>query len=143
MALTWSLQSNAPQEDLAIISNGVLSYGRTHSKDGNSEPISCLVRSEGAVVAGASGRTEYARLFINYLWVSEALRKNGIARRILIEIESAAARRGCRDSLIETLDESVAGLYARLGYQTVTIIRGYVGHFNRHIMLKPSLGPAK
>jgi len=56
-----------------------------------------------------------------------------------MELEAEAARRGCRDALIETLEDSVAKLYARHGYHQVALVTGYVGRFNRHIMLKPSI----
>ena len=138
-AFTWKVQNDASPEDLALLSNGVFAHGRALASDGNAESISCLVRHQGVVVAGASGRTEYTRLFVNHLWVAEEIRNQGIARRILTEMESGAAARGCRDALIETLDESVAALYARLGYQSIAVIHGYVGRFNRHIMLKASI----
>lgn len=139
MALTWTIQCDAPAADLAVVADGVFAHGRAQASDGRAEPISCLVRDEGRVVAGGSGRTEYSRLFVSYLWVAQELRGQGIARRILREMESEAALRGCRDALIETLDDSVATLYSRLGYRSIAVVNGYVGRFNRHIMLKPSI----
>lgn len=139
MALTWKIDTEAPAEDVAVVGSGVFAHGRSQATDGNAEPISCLVRDEARVVAGGSGRTEYRRLFVNHLWVAEELRGQGIGSRILLLLEAEAARRGCRDALIETLDESVAKLYERLGYQQVAFVAGYVGRFNRHIMLKPSI----
>jgi GNAT superfamily N-acetyltransferase len=143
VALTWTIQSDAPAADLAVVANGVFAHGRAQASDGKAEPISCLVRDEGRVVAGGSGRTEYSRLFVSYLWVAQEFRGQGIARRVLKEIESEAAIRGCRDALIETLDDSVANLYSRLGYHSVAVVSGYVGRFNRHIMLKPSISAAQ
>ena len=139
MALTWKTGNEAPADDLETVANGVFSHGRSQATDGNAEPISCLVRDSIRVVAGGSGRTEYGRLFVIYLWVAEELRGQGIGTRILLELEVEAAKRGCRDALIETLDDSVAKLYARLGYQAVATVAGYVGRFNRHIMLKPCI----
>jgi hypothetical protein len=57
----------------------------------------------------------------------------------LKELESEAARRGCHDSIIETLDDEVAAVYERLGYRSVARLPHYVGRFNRHIMLKVGL----
>lgn len=138
-ALTWALAADASAEDLAVVANGVFSHGRALAADGNAEPIACLVRDRERIVAGGSGRTEYGRLFVSYLWVDEALRGQGIGRRILSELESEAARRGCRDALIETLDDTLARLYGRLGYETVAVVAGYVGRFSRHIMIRKSL----
>ena len=139
MALTWTIDAEAPAKDVATVVNGVFAHGRSQAKDGDAEPISCLVRDKTLVVAGGSGRTEYHRLFVNHLWVAEELRGQGIGSRILLLLESEAARRGCRDALIETLDDSVARFYDRLGYKQIAFVASYVGHFNRHIMLKPSV----
>ena len=137
MPLTWTLHAHAPDEDLQVVAEGVFSHGRAQAWDGNAEPIACLVRDGTRVVAGGSGRTEYRRLFVSHLWVDESRRRQGLARRILQALESQALRRGCRDALIETLDDGVAALYGRLGYRSVAVVAGYVGPFNRHILTKP------
>ena len=137
MTLTWTLDARAPDEDLEVVADGVFSHGRAQAHDGNAEPIACLVRDGPRVVAGGAGRTEYRRLYVSYLWVAEELRRQGLARRILEALESEAVRRGCRDALIETLDDKVTAFYGRLGYRTVTVVAGYIGPFNRHILLKP------
>jgi GNAT superfamily N-acetyltransferase len=139
MELIWSLERDADAEDLAIIADGVFTHVRSQAADGNVAPIACLVREGTRVVAGGSGRTECQRLFINYLWVAPELRGQGIARKILSELESEAVKRGCRDALIETLDDSVASLYSRLGYQPLAVVDCYLGRFSRHIMLKPRI----
>ena len=143
MALTWSIGISAPVEDLAVVSTGVFNHGRAQAHDGDAKPIYCLIRDENRVVAGGLGRTEYLRLFVQHLWVAEHVRNQGIGSRILRDLEAEAAKRGCRDALIETLDDSVAQLYSRLGYQSLACVRSYVGRFNRHIMLKPALLPPR
>jgi GNAT superfamily N-acetyltransferase len=143
VALAWTLGRDVSAADLEVVSNGVFAHGRAQAHDGNAEPISCLVRDADRVVAGGTGRTEYQRLFVSYLWVAEELRGKGIARRLLEALELEAAKRGCKDALIETLDDTVASLYRHLGYQSVAEVKGYVGRFNRHIMLKPSLSRAQ
>ena len=140
MPLTWTLGARAPEDDLQVIAEGVFSHGRAQARDGNAEPIACLVRDGPRVVAGGTGRTEYRRLFVSYLWVAEDLRRQGLARRILQALEFEAVHRGCGDALIETLDDGVAALYGRLGYRSVAVVSGYVGPFNRHILVK-SLEP--
>lgn len=142
MVLTWKLERDLPAKDLEVVSKGVFAHGRAQAHDGNAEPIACLVYDADRVIAGGTGRTEYQRLFISYLWVADELRGQGIARRILKELESEAARRGCKDALIETLDDTVASLYRHLGYNSLAVVKGYVGRFNRHIMLKPNVARA-
>ena len=132
----WSIIEKADENDLLVISKGVIEYGQSLAADGNARPIACIVRNNHRIVAGASGRTEYDRLFISYLWVTEELRSKGLGTQILEKIELAATERGCSDALIETLNDRVAILYARVGYQSVANIPHFVGPFTRHIMVK-------
>ena len=145
MPLTWTLDARVPEEDLKVIAEGVFSHGRAQARDGNAEPVACLVRNGLRVVAGGTGRTEYRRLFVSHLWVTEDLRRQGLARRILQALESEAVHRGCSDALIETLDDGVAAFYGRLGYRSVAVVTGYVGPFDRHILVKlldpPAINP--
>jgi GNAT superfamily N-acetyltransferase len=139
MALVWTVTAEEPAEDLAVIAEAVFAHGRALASGGNAQPIACLVHDGDRLIAGGSGRTEYERLFVSYLWVGKAHRRRGIARRILQTLEAEATLRGCRDAIIETLDDAVASMYERLGYQQLAHVPCYVGPFSRHIMLKPAL----
>lgn len=124
-------------DDLILVSEGVLRHGRSLAEEGNAQPIACFLRQAGKVIAGASGRTEYGRLFVSYLWVESAHRRQGLGTQVLQELERAALQDGCRDALIETLDDGFASMYQGLGYSLVAVVRKYVGTFNRHILVKP------
>ena len=130
------LEDNPTESDLEILSQGVTTAGQAISKS-EAQPLAVFIRSEGAVLAGVSGRTEFSRLFISYLWVSEEYRGQGLASRLLAAIESAAQARGCEDAVIETLLDDVASLYTRRGYSALAVIPNYVGRFSRYILRKP------
>ncbi len=132
----WSIIDHPTDAELDVISDGVTRFGRAQAVGGNARPVACLVRDGSEIVAGGSGRTEFNRLFINYLWVTDALREQGIGSQILGTLESEAIARGCTDALIETLSDQTAALYGRLGYQPLAIIPNFVGPFTRHILIK-------
>lgn len=136
MPLAWETTTSPSDGDVETVTEGVFSHGRSLAADGRAEPIACFARLGGVVVAGAVGRTEYARLFVGSLWVSEEMRSRGVGTETLLRLEAEASRRGCTSALIETLSDRTAGLYGRLGYRTVAQVTQYVGPFNRHIMVK-------
>ena len=136
----WSIVEEASETDLAVLSEGVIRYGRSLAVSGNARPIACFVRVERAIVAGALGRTEFNRLFVGHLWVDETLRSRGLGSNVLRKLEIAAVKRGCVDSLIETLNDRTAELYARLGYRHVAKIPHYVGSSTRHVLVKSIAG---
>lgn len=132
---SWS-QDLAPA-DAALISAGVTAYGRALAFGGNAQEISCGLRDEGGrLIAGATGRTEFRRLFINCLWVDEDLRGQGIGTDVLRRLEAQALKRGCADALIETLSDRHAELYERLGYAMMAHVHDYLPGFTRYILIK-------
>ncbi len=136
MSRIWSIEDYPLATDLEILSDGVFRFGRSEASDSDSRPIACFLREGNIVIAGAGGRTEFRRLFINHLWVDEARRSAGIGTEVLRRIEGAAARRSCEDALIETLSDRNAVLYRHLGYRPIVTIPRYVGRFTRHILVK-------
>ena len=132
----WSMEDSPSADDLAIVQGGVRDWGRSQAAGGNPLPIACFVRERGEIVAGACGRTEFRRLFVTHLWVNEAIRGQGIGTESLQRLENAARNRGMTDSLIETLDERVSRLYRDLGYVEISVIHEYVGHFDKHVLVK-------
>lgn len=118
------------------MSGGVIEAGRREAAGGDPRPVACFLREDGRIVAGACGRTEFGRLFVDFLWVAEDLRSLGLGSEALARLEGAARERGARDALIETLSDRVAALYRRAGYREIAAIEGYVGRFTKHVLLK-------
>ncbi|MDN3919223.1 GNAT family N-acetyltransferase [Roseateles violae] len=131
----WS-QELAPA-DAARVRDGVTAYGRALAAGGQAQDIACGLHDEqGRLIAGALGRTEFRRLFINYLWVDEELRGHGLGSELLRRLEAQALKRGCVDALIETLSDRHAELYERLGYAMMAHVHDYVPGFTRYILIK-------
>lgn len=136
----WSIVEYAGEADLAVLSEGVTQHGRSLAVGGNARPIACFVRKGQGIVAGGSGRTEFGRLFVNYLWVAEHMRSQGLGSQVLTKLELVARERGCGDALIETLSDRTAELYIRLGYEPVARVPLYVGSYTKHILIKSLWG---
>jgi GNAT superfamily N-acetyltransferase len=137
--MIWEITSSPSENDESVVSNGVFDHGRRLASDGKAQALACFLRVDGKVIAGGVGRTEYRRLFIMSVWVTESLRGQGIGSEIISRMEREAVARKCHDALIETLLEPNVRLYERLGYNSLARIPKYVGDFTRHIMLKSLL----
>jgi ribosomal protein S18 acetylase RimI-like enzyme len=134
--MAWEISSSPSELDESVFNNVVFDHGRRLAADGNAQALACFLRKDGKVITGGLGRTEYRRLFITSVWVTESLRGQGIGSEIITRIEQGAFARECQDALLETLREPDVGLYERLGYHILARIPNYVGDFARHIMLK-------
>jgi len=116
----WITNEHVDANVLQAIKSGVIDTGRelARSYGGHAQPIACAVTEGSSLIGGATGRTEFNRLFIDYLWIAPHWRLRGLASEALHKIEALAAQRGCIDAIIETLDDDIAQWYQRGGLCT-------------------------
>lgn len=132
----WRRDAELAPADLDAIREGVIAHGRQQTQGSDAEDIACGLYEDDQLIAGAWGRTEFQRLYINYLWVSAEHRGQGLGGELLRQIEAQALKRGCVDALIETLVDEVAEIYEHLGYACIAHVHDYVPGFTRHTLLK-------
>ena len=80
--------------------------------------FSCIIRSEGKIVAGGRGITNMGALEIRGLWVDENLRGKGVGAEVLQAIESEARNRGATRAILFTFSWQAERFYQRMGYST-------------------------
>lgn len=78
--------------------------------------VAGLVRSDGGLVAGLSGYTAWGWLYVQWLWIAEAQRGQGLAGRLLAAAEAEAVRRGCHGAYIDTFSQEALHVYQKAGY---------------------------
>ena len=128
----WDLviRDTASDADSADLRDAIheFNFATTGYRDGRS--LSCFLRDDdGALVAGIDGFTwgGYAR--VDYLWVTEQLRGQGLGSRLLDAAEEEARRRGCGTIVLDTHSFQAPCLYRARGYAevgtTVDTPRGY------------------
>lgn len=98
-----------------------------------------FAREEG-VVGGVTGHTQWGWLYVSYLWVTEHLRRTGLGRDLMHEIEAAAIDRGCSASWLDTYSFQAKPFYLSLGYEEFGTLRDYPQGHQRHFLWKPLTG---
>jgi GNAT superfamily N-acetyltransferase len=89
-------------------------------------PLAVVVRDEaGALVAGTSGYTAWGWLYVQWLWVAETRRGQGIAGRMLEAAEAEARARGCHGAYIDTFSPIALKTYQRHGYVAFGELRDF------------------
>jgi GNAT superfamily N-acetyltransferase len=106
-------------------------FATTGYRDGLS--LSCFLYDGDELIAGIDGFSwgGYAR--VDYLWVTEAQRGQGLGSRLLDAAEGEARRRGCRTIVLDSHSYQAPDLYRSRGYTefgtTVDTPVGYTQSF--------------
>ena len=108
--------------DLAFLEERMAEAAVSAAGVGEEQELAVVVREGGRIVAGASGHIWGGGCQLHVVWVEERLRRHGLARTLMAEVEREARRRGCRLVMGLTYDVLTGDYYDRLGYHTVGLI---------------------
>ena len=101
------------------------------------EPLNLYVEDEkGNLLAGLIAETFGNWLEIEYLFVKEELREQGIGSRLLQQAETEAKNRNCRFAFVNTYQFQAPDFYKRHGYKEVFTLKDYPYTGQRHYYQK-------
>ena len=100
------------------ISNGLDVYNNSAVPGGDWKPLWIVGRDgTGTVQAGLRGVTEFNWLFVNWLWVAEPFRRQGVGSQLLSGAEAIARERRCSSSYLDTFSFQAPTFYEKQGYR--------------------------
>jgi GNAT superfamily N-acetyltransferase len=89
---------------------------------------------DGVLRAGLVGTLSHGWLFVESLWVDDALRGQGVGRALMASAEDHARAQGCHDAWLDTFQ--ARGFYERIGYVTFGVLEDYPKGQSRHFLRK-------
>ena len=108
------------------LANLIRAYNRSNREPSKSEPLNIyLENEEGNLVAGMVAETFGNWLEIEYLYVSDDLRGQGIGSKILEMAENESRNRGCKYSFVDTFNFQAPEFYEKHGYKEVFALKKY------------------
>ena len=94
-----------------------------------------LSRDElGTLRAGLIGTLSWSWLYVEAVWVGEALRGRGMGRALMAAAEQHAREAGCHSAWLDTFQ--ARDFYLGLGYETFGVLNDYPPGQNRTFMRK-------
>ena len=115
----------------------IRSYNRSKREVAESEPLNIYVEDDcGELMAGLVAETFGNWLEIEYLFVKEDLRGQGIGSQLLQRAESEAKKRNCRFAFVNTYQFQAPAFYQRHGYKEVFSLKDYPYTGKRHYYQK-------
>ncbi|MEM7002478.1 MAG: GNAT family N-acetyltransferase [Pseudomonadota bacterium] len=100
-------------------------------------PLSVYCRdASDAIIGGLTGKTYWNYLDIEFLWVAESHRGQGLAAQIIQRAEAEATARGCQYAMLDTYEFQALGFYQKQGYETFGQLQDYCGRYARYYLRK-------
>ena len=128
---------NTESQKAQKIGELVRSYNRSKRETAESEPLNLYVEDEhGQLLAGLVAETFGNWLEIEYLFVKEELRGQGIGSQLLQQAESEAKKRNCRFAFVNTYQFQAPAFYQKYGYKEVFVLKDYPYSGQRHYYQK-------
>lgn len=104
----------------------IRTYNRSKREEAESESLNLYVEDEkGNLMAGLVAETFGNWLEIEYLFVKEELRGQGIGSKLLQQAENEAKKRNCRFSFVNTYQFQAPDFYLSHGYKEVFALQDY------------------
>jgi len=133
----WVVNERPSEKDVQELKQHLRDYNVTHANSNDGYGIAIFLRDDQRqMVAGISGWLWGECLEIDYLWVQEAVRGQGVGKQLVIALEEAAVVRGCRQITLETFSFQAPEFYQKLGYNEFGVIDGFGNHFRKFYMPK-------
>ena len=104
----------------------IRAYNRSKREEAESESLNLYVEDEkGNLMAGLVAETFGNWLEIEYLFVKEELRGQGIGSKLLQQAENEAKKRNCRFAFVNTYQFQAPDFYLSHGYKEVFALQDY------------------
>ena len=122
----------------AALSDLMLAYIESKAGPSGLGPFALVLENpaSGELIGGLWGRSVYDWLFVEFLFVPEHLRGQGLGTALLRKAEEAARARGCIGVCLDSFDFLAPGFYRKLGYEVIAALESPRRGFKRHIFRK-------
>ena len=109
--------------DTQFIKDQITQYNNTKAGIHDGKSLAIFLRNRhGEIFAGIFGWTWGGCCEIEYLWVHEDMRRQGLGTRLLSEFEREAVDRGCYQISLHTYSFQAPKFYQKHGYQVLFVL---------------------
>ena len=123
--LLLTTETEPDQATAHAISDGLDAYNKSVVPGGDWKPLWIVGRDDAGIVqAGLRRITEFDWLFVDWLWVAEPFRRQGVGSRLLTGAEAIARERRCSSCYLDTFSFQAPEFYKRHGYQEFGRLEG-------------------
>jgi GNAT superfamily N-acetyltransferase len=120
-----------------VIGGGLRDYNIQQAGEGHEKTMCyALQDADGTVMGGIIGETHWNWLFINLLWIDEALRGQGYGHQLLEAAEQEGRKRGATYAYLDTFSFQAPEFYQNHGYQVFGVLQDFPPGHTRYYFTK-------
>jgi len=134
--LRCEIHDRENSDEAKLILAGLLDFIAPYRKEEWRELTISFKNSKNEIVAGLNGRTSWGWLFVKLVWVREDFRGEGFGKKLMLEAEGEARRRGCRGVWLDTFSFQSPEFYQKLGYSVFATLEDFPQGHRRHFFQK-------
>lgn len=124
--LTWQYAVDPRDDDITALRHELRGYNMAHRVAHDRETLAWFIHdAAGALVGGIVGERWGAVLEIDFLWLAEDLRGQGIGHELLTRMEQAGYAHGARLATLDSFSFQAPQFYRDHGYEPFGEIEGY------------------
>lgn len=109
-------------------------YNRNFMKELND--YSYHIESDGKTIAGIVAGSTYDSLEIDYLFVDEEYRRNGLGTKLMKHVEDLAKSNGIKTILVNTYSFQAPEFYKKLGYKEMFVVDPCYKDYKQYFFIK-------
>ena len=137
MKYSVHLSDTTDEETRQAILAPLREYNRSQTGPNEYRGLAIEIRNEEAsIIGGLWGGSSYDWLFVQLLVVPQALRGQGVGRKLMLLAEAEALSRGCAAVWLDSFEFQARSFYERLGYTCFGQLENYPKGFARFFMQK-------
>ena len=132
-----NIETQPDPHDLAFVENRLIEYNYAATGRDDGVDLAIFIRNDaGEITAGITGYTWAGWLEVQFLWVHDGLRGQGIGKRLLLAAEAEAVRRGCKRALLDSHDFQAPDFYKKLGYEVFGVLPDFPEGYSHYFLTK-------
>lgn len=133
----WTVQIHPSQEDVEALRQHLRAYNVDRGGVDDGTALAIFLRNDQAEMsAGIFGWLWGTCLEIDYVWVHESLRGQGIGKRLVETLEREAFSRGCQVVILDTYSFQAPTFYENLDYELFGTVGGYGDNHQKYFFRK-------
>ena len=135
--LSLTLTGQPDAASLAQLGDNLSAFNAADVGPSGRAALAVLLHEGETLVAGLSGYTAWGWLYVQWLWVAESQRGQGLAGRMLAAAEAEARTRGCHGAYIDTFNPQALQVYQKAGYTAFGALSDFPRGRTRTFLSKP------